>query len=107
MLCMGNKCPILMVKCLFLISIRSLLMPLKTLEEVRAEFDRCGISVSGWAARHGIPRNIVSGVLQGRLKGRRGHAHNAAVLLGLKDGVVNREEEHEPELCEVLPAKGG
>ncbi|CAE6926166.1 hypothetical protein R69927_06857 [Paraburkholderia domus] len=53
--------------------------------------------------RHGIPRNIVSGVLQGRLKGKRGHAHNAAVLLGLKDGVVNRE--HEPGLCEVLPAR--
>ncbi|WP_328821665.1 DNA-binding protein [Paraburkholderia domus] len=84
-------------------SIRSLLMPLKTLEEVRAEFERCGVSVSSWAMRHGIPRNIVSGVLQGRLKGKRGHAHNAAVLLGLKDGVVNRE--HEPGLCEVLPAR--
>ncbi|OXC78596.1 hypothetical protein BSU04_10730 [Caballeronia sordidicola] len=28
-------------------------------------------------------------MLQGRLKGKRGHAHNAAVLLGLKEGVVN------------------
>jgi gp16 family phage-associated protein len=64
-------------------------MALKTLEEVRAEFDRCGVSVSSWAVKHGIPRNIASGVLQGRLKGKRGHAHNAAVLLGLKEGVVN------------------
>ena len=79
----------------------------ENLKEVRAEFDRCGISVSGWAVRHGIPRNIVSGVLQGRLKGKRGHAHNAAVLLGLKDGVVNREEAHEPDLCEALPAREG
>ena len=96
-----------MVKCLFSISIRSLLMPLKTLEEVRAEFDRCGISISSWAVKHGIPRNIVSGVLEGRLKGKRGHAHNAAVLLGLKDGVVNREEAHERDLCEVLSAREG
>jgi gp16 family phage-associated protein len=64
-------------------------MPLKTVEEARAEFARYGISVSSWAVKHGIPRNIASGVLQGRLKGKRGHAHNAAVLLGLKEGVVN------------------
>ncbi|WNC95477.1 DNA-binding protein (plasmid) [Paraburkholderia sp. FT54] len=82
-------------------------MALKTLEDVRAEFDRCGLSVSSWAAKHGIHRNIVSGVLQGRLKGKRGHAHNAAVLLGLKDGVVNREDAHEPDLREVLPAREG
>ncbi|WP_408503480.1 DNA-binding protein [Paraburkholderia sediminicola] len=96
-----------MMKCLFSISIRSLLMPLKTLEEVRAEFDRCGVSISSWAVKHGIPRNIVNGVLQGRLKGKRGHAHNAAVLLGLKDGVVNREEARESDLCAVLPAREG
>jgi gp16 family phage-associated protein len=64
-------------------------MALKTRAEVLAEFDRCGESVSNWAAKHGIPRNIVSGILQGRLKGKRGHAHNAAVLLGLKEGVVD------------------
>jgi len=83
-------------------------MALKTLEEVRAAFDRCGVSVSSWAVKHGIPRNIVSGVLQGRLKGKRGHAHNAAVLLGLKDGVVNREvKANEPDLCEVTPTREG
>jgi gp16 family phage-associated protein len=71
------------------------LMPLKTLEEVHAEFDRNGISVSSWAAKHGIPRSIVTGVLQGRLKGKRGHAHNAAVLLGLKEGVVTERDDAE------------
>jgi gp16 family phage-associated protein len=68
-------------------------MALKTLEEVRAEFDRCGISVSSWAVKHGIPRTVVNGVLQGRLKGKRGHAHNTAVLLGLKEGVLNRGDD--------------
>jgi gp16 family phage-associated protein len=68
-------------------------MVLKTVEEVRAEFDRCGLSVSSWAAKHGIPRHIVNGVLRGRLKGKRGHAHNAAVLLGIKDGVVTPKED--------------
>ena len=64
-------------------------MALKTRAQVLTEFDRCGQSVSNWAAQHDIPRNTVSGVLQGRLKGRRGHAHKAAVLLGLKEGVVD------------------
>ncbi|NRO99329.1 DNA-binding protein [Paraburkholderia sp. NMBU_R16] len=64
-------------------------MALKTRAQVLAEFDRCGESVSNWAAQHGIPRNTVSGLLQGRLKGRRGHAHKAAVLLRLKEGVVD------------------
>jgi gp16 family phage-associated protein len=99
---MAEKCFILIANASGTDSIRTHLMTLKTLEEARAEFDRCGISVSGWAVKHGIPRNIASGVLQGRLKGKRGQAHNAAVLLGLKDGVVNREDEaNGPDLCEV------
>jgi gp16 family phage-associated protein len=71
-------------------SIRVAQMTLKTLDEIRTEFARRGVSVSGWAAEHRIPRSIVHGVLQGRLKGKRGHAHNTAVLLGLKDGVLNQ-----------------
>jgi gp16 family phage-associated protein len=77
-------------------------MSLKTPEEVRAEFDRHGISVAGWAAKHGIPRNIVNGVLQGKLKGKRGHAHNAAVLLGLKEGVVTRPDDMEADSDEQI-----
>jgi len=63
-------------------------MSLKTREEVIAEFDRRGVSVSRWASEHGVSRQIVDGVLKGKLKGRRGLAHNVAVLLGLKDGIV-------------------
>jgi gp16 family phage-associated protein len=66
-------------------------MPLKSLQEIRIEFEQKGLSVSSWAETHQIPRGVVSGVLQGRLKGKRGDAHNAAVLLGLKEGVVTEE----------------
>ncbi|WP_324603359.1 DNA-binding protein [Trinickia symbiotica] len=89
---MGHKCPILVVKC-FPKPVYGPLMPLKTLEQVRADFDRHGISVSAWAATHGIPRHVVNGLLSGRLKGRRGQAHNAAVLLGVKEGVVDARAE--------------
>jgi hypothetical protein len=51
-------------------------------------------------------RNILSGVLQGRLNGKR--AHTTRRLLGLKDGVVNREAKaNEPDPCEVLPDSEG
>lgn len=57
--------------------------------EVLAQFYARGETVRGWAARHGLSAAIVYKVLQGRLAGRRGQAHRAAVLLGLKQGVVD------------------
>lgn len=60
--------------------------PLKTREQVRAEFDRRGQSVRSWAIVNGLNPAIVSGVLAGRLTGRIGESHRAAVKLGIKDG---------------------
>lgn len=59
--------------------------------EVKAEFRRTGKSISGWARAHGYSAPLVFEVLRGRLKGKRGKAHEVAVLLGLKDGVIERE----------------
>lgn len=61
---------------------------LKTREQVLQEFDQRGESISSWARAHGLPRQIVCDLLHGRVKGRRGKAHAAAVLLGLKQGVL-------------------
>lgn len=60
----------------------------RTIEEVKQDLDRRGKSVREWAREHGISESIVYALLHGRFKGRRGQAHKAAVLLGLKDGVV-------------------
>jgi len=60
----------------------------KTPEQVKKEFDRRGKSVRGWAAENDLPEKVVYDVLSGRLKGRRGVAHEVATRLGLKDGVV-------------------
>ena len=60
----------------------------KTIDEVRAELDRRGLTVRDWARDHGVSERVVYELLRGRFKGRRGQAHKAAVLLGLKDGVV-------------------
>lgn len=61
---------------------------LLTPEQARAALDREGISIAEFSRLHGLNRNMVSDLLNGRKKGKRGEAHRAAVLLGIKDGVV-------------------
>ncbi len=60
----------------------------KTGLEVRAELRRRGQTIRGWAAEHGVDERTVHEVLAGRKRGHWGKAHKVAVLLGLKDGVV-------------------
>jgi len=61
---------------------------LLTPEQARAALDRRGKSIAEFSREHGLNKNLVSDLLNGRKKGRRGEAHRAAVLLGIKDGVV-------------------
>lgn len=61
---------------------------LKRPEDVRAELERKGIPVARAAKELGVSPRVVYDLLKGRLRGRYGDAHRAAVLLGLKDGVV-------------------
>lgn len=68
---------------------------MRTREEARAELERKGLSVRGWALSHGVSPGTVQGVLSGRLSGRFGASHKVAVLLGIKDGVISQEEGHE------------
>jgi len=63
-------------------------MNVKTAEEVKADLYRRGKSVRGVAREIGVSERIVWELLRGRIKGRRGQAHKAAVLLGMKDGVI-------------------
>ena len=56
--------------------------------EVRAEFQRKGISISAWALANHFSPNLVFEVLSGRKKGDRGQSHKIAVALGLKEGEI-------------------
>lgn len=58
----------------------------RTSEEVRTAFERKGIAIAEWARQNGVSAVTVHHLLAGRTVGRRGQAHRAAVLLGLKDG---------------------
>ncbi|GFM86119.1 hypothetical protein PSCICO_15180 [Pseudomonas cichorii] len=59
-----------------------------TPEQARRALDRKGMSIAEFSRLHGLHKNLVSDLLNGRIKGRRGEAHRAAVLLGIKDGVI-------------------
>lgn len=61
---------------------------LRTPDQVRAEFQRKGISIAQWAAANGFSGNLVFDVLAGRKKGVRGQCHIIAVKLGLKEGDI-------------------
>ncbi len=61
---------------------------LKTREQARVALEEQGISIAEFARTHGLTYPTVYQVLNGQKKGRRGAAHKAAVLLGMKNGVV-------------------
>lgn len=70
----------------------------KTPEQVKAEFERTGISIAKWAEAQGFDRYTVYGVLSGRHKGSRGKTHQIAVALGLKKGVIVEAKDVFPVL---------
>lgn len=64
------------------------IVPVCTVEEVRQEFQRRGISVSDWARQQGVSAQLTYRILSGRTAGLRGQSHTICVLLGLKPGVI-------------------
>lgn len=61
---------------------------LRSLEEIEREFDRRGVSKADWAREHGIRPGVLYEIFSRRSSCKRGEAHRAAVLLGLKEGVI-------------------
>lgn len=59
----------------------------QTPQSAKAYFVRHGINRSAWARYFGLEVNTVAHLLGGRYRGRRGGAHTAAVLLGLKENL--------------------
>lgn len=58
--------------------------------KIKADFFARGVSVADWAREHGLSPQKVYDLLNGRTAGARGEAHRAAVLLGLKEGVIEK-----------------
>jgi len=66
-------------------------------QAARKRLQHQGISVKEWAEQNGLTPTTVYAVLNGQKKCLRGKAHRAAVLLGIKEGVI----------CTVGPAAQG
>lgn len=59
---------------------------LLTPDQARSALDQEGKTIAEFARENDLLKETVYQVLDGRKKGRRGEAHRAAVLLGIKQG---------------------
>ena len=62
--------------------------PLRTRQEAHAWLKSQRMSIADWARAHGLKPKTVHALLDGHHVGSRGQSHDAAVLLGMKVGVV-------------------
>ncbi|MHA3060757.1 DNA-binding protein [Acinetobacter sp. ANC 4636] len=62
---------------------------MKTVEQVRQEFEQRGQSIASWAKDNNFPAHLVYQVLLSNKIPRRGKSHDIAVRLGLKAGEIN------------------
>ena len=76
--------------------------PLKTREQVVADFKAAGVTVAEWARTNGFHRMTVVEILRGTRKGLYGEAHRCAVALGIKDGVVVPAAQFKPAAKSVI-----
>lgn len=61
----------------------------RTPAQAKAWLEEIGKSVKDFAEENNLDLHTTYQVLAGRKKGKRGEAHRAAVLLGIKDGVIS------------------
>ena len=59
-------------------------------QQARDALEKRGQSAKDFAKQHDLNPSTVYAVLSGQSHCRRGEAHRAAVLLGIKDGVIEQ-----------------
>lgn len=59
-----------------------------SLQEVKENLNRNGMSVRSWALKNNFTPSLVNNVLKGKVSCRIGLSHKIAVLLGIKDGEI-------------------
>lgn len=61
----------------------------KTIQDIKEEFFRSGISIAGWARENNFSPDLVYQILKKNRIPVRGESHKIAVRLGLKEGSDN------------------
>ncbi|MFJ3375376.1 DNA-binding protein [Pseudomonas sp. NPDC086112] len=64
--------------------------PEQARKQAREVLEKRGQSAKDFAVLHNLNPSTVYAVLSGQSRCRRGEAHRAAVLLGIKDGVIEQ-----------------
>lgn len=64
---------------------------MKTIEEIKLDFDKKGITITDWAKENGYSYQSVQRVLNGQSKNKRGQSHDIAIALGLKEGILRNK----------------
>lgn len=64
--------------------------PEQARKQAREVLEKRGQSAKDFAVFHNLNPSTVYAVLSGQSRCRRGEAHRAAVLLGIKDGVIEQ-----------------
>lgn len=85
-----------------MIAIEIMSMELKSADQVLAEFQALGLSISEWARTKGYSAPLVYQILAGRKKCIRGQSHRIAVDLHLKEGKIGTVDD-----LFRLPPRGG
>lgn len=66
---------------------------MKTIQQVKEEFELRGEAISDWAEQEGFDKRNVYAVISGRNRGIRGESHKIAVRLGLKADFNKQQEK--------------
>jgi gp16 family phage-associated protein len=77
--------------------------PVRSVGEVRHEFEIRGLSVAAWARAHGYSSALVYQVLSGKKRCLRGQSHEIAVRLGLKLGFASSLDDVDAALTITSP----
>lgn len=79
----------------------------QALEAARKKLADLGLSQKDWALQHGFTPTLIYAVINGQKKCLRGKSHKAAVLLGIKDGVVDDQPQQygrrKTDFASVIP----
>ena len=79
----------------------------QALESARAKLKQLGLSTKDWALQNEFSPTLIYAVLNGQKKCLRGKSHRAAVLLGIKEGVVTGKPQQygrrKTDFASVIP----
>ncbi|MCQ4270236.1 DNA-binding protein [Pseudomonas kuykendallii] len=76
----------------------------QALEKARSLISQTGRSAKEWAEDNSLSPSTVYAVLNGQKKCLRGEAHRAAVLLGIKEGVIGEVQRYGRRKTDAEPA---